>query len=152
MKSNHLLDRARLLARRGRHPRDGDLKMALATISYALFHFIARRFAGSPVGAKANLTPRWGRVYRTMGHGRARGEFACEAARGKGYLLDLAEIFVEPQELRHQADDDPTTSGLTRIEVFQYIWRVAARFAGADRIGPGEWAPIATRVLFKDRA
>ena len=108
--SRELIATARRLAKMSpRRPRQSDLKRAISTAYYALFHAIAGDSADLLVGVGANRADRaWNQAYRAFDHGTAKN--ACGQLRGLGFpstLCDCGAAFVELQQARHSADYDP---------------------------------------------
>lgn len=101
---------ARKLARSSpRRPRQADLKRAVSTAYYALFHAVAKDAADMLVGVGPNRPEKaWTHVYRSLQHGEART--ACEAVRNLDFpaaIIACAEVFVTLQQERHDADYNP---------------------------------------------
>ena len=90
-------------------PRQADLRRAISTAYYALFHALAKDAADLLVGVGPNRPDKaWSHLYRSLQHGDAKA--ACEAARAMNFpaqIKDCASPFVELQRLRHDADYDP---------------------------------------------
>lgn len=94
---------------RGR-PLETDLRRATSTVYYALFHRLAKCCADSVVGRKAAETNRaeWRRVYRALDHVAARRACTDPAiATFPENVRGIAQLFVESQNRRHDADHDP---------------------------------------------
>ena len=95
---------------RGR-PRETNLRRAVSTAYYALFHCLAACCADMLVGGpSANRSrPAWQQAYRALRHGTARQR--CEqstiVARFPSEIQDFADRFVDMQKKRHLADYDP---------------------------------------------
>ena len=152
MITKHLLDQAVLLARRGKRPRDTDLKRAVSTVYYALFHAIAEEGADTLIGVRQRKTTARVRAYRSLDHSKAKREFKkMIQVERKGVVLQLASLFLELQELRHYADYDPRPSELSRIGVFALIKRTGAVVEAFISITPEIWRDIATALLLRDR-
>jgi hypothetical protein len=105
-----LIVAARKLAGTGaRRPRQADLKRAVSTAYYALFHALAKDAADLLVGVGRNRPAHaWSQVYRSLQHGDAKR--ACEAVRNLGFpqtIVACADAFVALQQQRHDADYDP---------------------------------------------
>jgi hypothetical protein len=105
-----LIATARKLARSSpRRPRQADLKRAVSTAYYALFHAVAKDAADMLVGVGPNRPEKaWTHVYRSLQHGEART--ACEAVRNLDFpaaIIACAEVFVTLQQERHDADYNP---------------------------------------------
>jgi uncharacterized protein (UPF0332 family) len=90
-------------------PRQADLKRAVSTAYYALFHAMAKDAADMLVGVGPSRPDKaWMQTYRALQHGDAKN--ACTQARNLGFpatIVACAEAFVTLQEDRHQADYDP---------------------------------------------
>ncbi|MCY4047631.1 MAG: hypothetical protein OXF42_05970 [Candidatus Dadabacteria bacterium] len=112
MTPSSLIDTAdTLLNAHTRRPRQSDLKRAVSTIYYAMFHALCRNSADCLVGtAGADRSgSAWRQIYRAVEHGLARSQ--CEnknvVQRFPGEIQAFAKNFVEIQEKRHEADYDP---------------------------------------------
>jgi hypothetical protein len=92
-----------------RRPRQSDLKRAISTAYYALFHAMAKDAADVLVGVGAARPDNaWTQAYRALQHGEAKN--ACLQVRRLGFpagIVACAEAFVLLQERRHSADYDP---------------------------------------------
>jgi uncharacterized protein (UPF0332 family) len=90
-------------------PRQADLRRAISTAYYALFHALAKDAADLLVGVGPNRPDKaWSHLYRSLQHGDAKA--ACVAVLTMNFpaqIKDCAEIFIELQRLRHDADYDP---------------------------------------------
>ncbi|MCY4184248.1 MAG: hypothetical protein OXC82_02555 [Rhodobacteraceae bacterium] len=116
-----LISTARRLVGKGRgKPRQADLKRALSTTYYALFHALCRNCADCFVGRTSGSRDEkaWEQAYRAVEHGFVRNQFRNKLIRDSfpEEIQDLASIFVELQRKRHQADYVPSYR-LTRSEV-----------------------------------
>jgi uncharacterized protein (UPF0332 family) len=105
-----LIATARKLAKASpQKPRQADLKRAVSTAYYALFHAMAKDAADMLVGVGPRRPGKaWTQTYRALQHGDAKN--ACTLARNLGFpatIVACAEAFVTLQEDRHQADYDP---------------------------------------------
>lgn len=93
-------------------PSEADLRRALSTAYYSLFHFICRECADRLVGCTdaQREKPAWRQAYRAMQHKIARDR--CKKVQGNNSLnfpddiRDFATLFVSMQELRERADYD----------------------------------------------
>ena len=94
-----------------RRPRQSDLRRAVSTTYYALFHQICRNNADLLIGGKsANRSdPAWRQAYRSVNHGHTRK--ACGnrtvMSRFPTEIEDFAYEFVQAQIKRHDADYNP---------------------------------------------
>ena len=100
-----LIETARRLTESGAaQPTQADLRRAVSTAYYALFHCLAGAAADLLTGSERNLE--WHQVYRALEHGKAK-----RACRQQGALRafpteihSFAETFVDLQGARHEAD------------------------------------------------
>lgn len=91
-------------------PKQADLRRAVSTAYYALFHAFARNAADAFVGTSPTRRPNraWAHAYRALDHGLAKS--ACRAVGNMSFpadLTDCADAFGHLQELRHEADYNP---------------------------------------------
>ena len=109
-------------------PRQADLKRAISTAYYALFHAIAKDAANLLVGVgAARPQEAWVQVYRALQHGAAKT--ACEGVRNLNFptaMKRCADAFVTLQQKRHDADYDPTRRGLRTDAVAAIVMAEAA--------------------------
>lgn len=120
---DHLLDQAdRLLASTGSGPpRQADLRRAISSAYYALFHAILAAAADDIVGRRQQADSRYALLYRSVDHRSLRqtcqqllqkvvspkyARYAPSAGFGDD-LIALANAVVELQEKRILADYDP---------------------------------------------
>lgn len=124
MKPDDLLKTALVLALldKGR-PRQSNLKRALSTIYYAMFHALCQNCADSLVGKTgANRSQRaWQQAYRSINHGYAKKQCRRnELSLFPVGIRNFATKFVILQDKRHQADYDPffrLTRNNVRIDI-----------------------------------
>ena len=123
MKGLDLIAQANRLARATKlRPRQVDTNRAMSTAYYALFHTLARLCADTIVGTgKTRSGKAWLQIYRALAHGHAKN--ACAQTRNKNFppeILRFASAFVEQQQIRHDADYDPSKT-FKRFEVLSMI-------------------------------
>ncbi|MBI1779272.1 MAG: hypothetical protein HYR63_28400 [Proteobacteria bacterium] len=91
-------------------PKQADLKRAVSTAYYAVFHAMARDAADLLLGVGQDRPDKaWAQTYRALEHGFAKN--ACGQVRGLGFPPDIcscADAFVSLQQARHDADYDPS--------------------------------------------
>lgn len=119
----HLLEQAdRLIAPiGGGAPRQADLRRAISTAYYGIFHAVVTSAADDLVGRTHRETPRYALVYRSVAHRGLRGlcediikptlpaKYRKHEPRG-GFgseITALATAVVDLHEKRHSADYDP---------------------------------------------
>ena len=91
-------------------PKQSDLRRAVSTAYYALFHCLARCCADTFAGKSRALrrAPAWRQAYRALEHGHARAQCTQPSIRTfPPEIRNFAESFTDLQEKRHLADYDP---------------------------------------------
>ena len=136
--------------RRGR-PLETDLRRAISTAYYALFHCLASCCADTIVGGAGSNRSRaaWNQAYRALEHGLTRRRCVNRSGIAR-FPLDIqkfAEIFVLMQAMRHLADYDPDANDdpdliLSRSYILQLIDNAE------DAIRRFNQVPIADRRAF----
>lgn len=148
---DHLLDQAdRLLTPPGGGaPRQADLRRAISTAYYALFHAVLTAVADDIVGSTQRTSPRYASLYRSIDHRSLRT--TCQQVLQKepapkykphvpadGFgddLNSLANAVVELKDKREAADYDPVyrvtaTDALLAVDTAR---KALARFRTAGR-------------------
>ena len=123
-------------------PRQAELRRAISTAYYALFHTLGNSCADSLVGGRSSTRTRqaWRQAYRALDHRRVKQQ--CTERRPKRVLRrfpqeiqDFADQLVKMQRLRHLADYDPfehfARSGVS--QVIEETKAAIAEFRQADR-------------------
>lgn len=155
MRSDDLLSVADdLVSTTSRKPRQTNLRRAVSTAYYAMFHCLARCCADTLIGSRSadRSRPAWRQVYRALEHGFAKNSCKNQTIMKKfpKDIEDFANTFVSLQRKRHSADYDPF-SQFTKLEVKSDI------SATRDTIERFQSTPIKDRrafaafVLFKSR-
>ena len=148
-----LLETAGYLTRRNQNrPTQADLRRAVSTAYYALFHLFVREATAALV-TDPGLR---GLVPRAFGHTDMRD--ACEPFASGRFrdplrtlvpattppdLVSVAQAFIDLQPARHAADYD-TTAAFNRPDTLAFVRQVGRAFAAWDRV-KGE--PVATVFL-----
>lgn len=114
---------------RGR-PREANLRRAVSTAYYALFHCLATCCADTIAGADRHH-PAWRQTYRALQHGTARNhcQRTAEVAKFPVEIRKFAETFVDMQRERHKADYDPSAR-FSKMVVIQHINEAMEAIAG----------------------
>lgn len=151
--SNELLATARrLIEARPKRPSQSDLKRAISTAYYALFHAIARHGADALIGVgRLRKDGAWLQTYRALDHGPARN--ACEQLRGQGFpphLCECGETFIQLQRAQHAADYDPSrrVSGADALAAITLAETAIAKLDTATR---KDRRALAVQLLLKRR-
>lgn len=105
-------------------PRETNIRRAISTTYYALFHCLATSNANMLVGGPgANRSQSaWRQAYRALQHGTARRRCERQNAIIKfpEAVQDFAERFADMQKKRHGADYDPDAT-FSKSDVVQDI-------------------------------
>lgn len=154
MLADDFLASARKLVRSSRgRPRQSDLRRAVSTAYYALFHALAQDAANLLTGVGANRARKaWSQVYRSLEHGFAKN--ACKQAASLGFppdLRDVADAFIRLQESRHKADYDPDER-LDLVDVLFAIWLAENAIAQLRKAERRDRRAFAVHLLLKKRA
>lgn len=152
--ADDLLATANRLAKASpKKPKQADLKRAVSTAYYALFHTIARDAADLLVGAGANKAGRaWTQTYRALEHGFAKS--ACQQVRNLGFppaIIACADAFVALQEARHNADYDPDHR-VTRAQALNNIAQAKSAVLYLKSAPRKDRKAFAIQLILKKRA
>lgn len=104
--------------------RETNIRRAVSTTYYALFHCLATSNANMLVGGPgaSRSQPAWRQAYRALQHGTARQR--CEhqgiIIKFPDEIQDFAERFADMQKKRHEADYDPDAT-FFKTDVIQDI-------------------------------
>jgi len=107
----------------GGRPREVNLRRAVSTTYYALFHCLADCCANMLAGSvQANRShPAWRQTYRALQHTTARNRCRRDTInRFPADIRNFAKLFVSMQVKRHSADYDPGAKFL-KSDVIQDI-------------------------------
>lgn len=151
MNSPDLIETARGLTRLSpRRPTQANLRRAVSTAYYAVFHCLAGAAADILMGKRRG--EEWHQVYRALEHAGARN--ACRnmgvMRRFPSEVQDFADTFVALQKARQRADY-ALDGRYYKLEVLAEIdaaERAIARLAGA---AVQQRRRFAAHVLFKQR-
>jgi len=135
-------------------PRQANLRRAVSTVYYALFHCLARSCADLLVGGNQTTRsqPAWQQVYRALEHGRAKQNCLDKEALKKfpKPIQDFGNIFVTMQVERHQADYSPNKR-YYKSEVFSYIFEAYDVINGLKCTSVSDRRAFATFVLLEPK-
>ena len=155
---NQLIKTAEYLANRGTRPRQADLKRAISTAYYAMFHALAKNNADKFISRTNNdgrADRAWLQTYRALEHRKAKN--ACERCYREQRLgfpepiRTFASYFVTMQKERYEADYNPA-SRFSRQDVLAKIegTRTAIRKFTNSR-GVKDKQAFAAFILFPHR-
>lgn len=150
----HLLDAAEHLVREGRSgaPRQVNLRRAVSSVYYALFHWLARCAADSLVGAAETGGESWTRVYRALNHRDLRKR--CQQGRipssSPRALRRFGAEIVSMQPARHGADYNPAVR-FTKRDVLAHVQEARGILQDLEHTSFSERRVFAVHVLFRER-
>ena len=131
-------------------PSDDELRRALSTAYYAIFHALALSCANTLIGA--NPTSRrltlWEQTYRTLDHYRAKER--CAAGMIGIFPQDIqtfAAQFVDMQSQRHDADYKPSAQ-FSQAEVLRLVNESNIRITAFEKTSPDDRRAFGVYVLF----
>lgn len=155
MTPSNLIATSRTLADTGRlgRPRQTDLRRAVSTAYYAMFHCLAACCADLLVGgSSADRNERaWVQTYRALDHGAARRRCAAAAIRDfPAAIQQFAAVFLDLQEKRHRADYAPEDN-FPRLIVLKDISAVETAIARLQQVPAKERRAFAVYLLLSAR-
>ena len=151
---NEILDTCRKLAPRSTDPppTPADLRRAISTAFYAVFHTLAASnaelIAGQPQSTISAYA--WERVYRRLDHGRARNNLRAVLNLLSPPGAFFARTFIESQDLRQEADYDPNFS-ITRTRTRNIITQAETAIKDFARLTQEERRLLAAQSMFDRR-
>ena len=132
-------------------PLETDLRRAVSTAYYALFHCLAASCAATLVGGiGSNRNERaWTRTCRALEHGvvRRRCLRQQDIASFPGAIQDFAKAFVELQGRRHMADYAPEAP-FSKSDVTRAINLAESVIADFSAVNLADRRAFAVRILF----
>jgi uncharacterized protein (UPF0332 family) len=135
-------------------PRQAHLRRAVSTAYYAMFHTLAQCCADLLIGGPGSKRskPAWSQVYRALEHGFAKS--ACSnkmiLAKFPQEIQDFANMFVQMQIKRHDADYNPTIK-VFKSAILTDISIVNAAIKDFDTAPLEDRRAFAALVMFKQR-
>ena len=139
---------------KARKPRQSNLRRAVSTAYYAMFHCLASCCADTLVGSQGadRSKPAWRQVYRALEHGFAKNSCRNQSIVKKfpKEIEDFANAFVALQEKRHSADYDPLSS-FSKLEVISDIAATRQTIKSFRSVHIKDRRAFAAFVLFKTR-
>ena len=156
MRPLDLVETSKDLARvsRGR-PREANLRRAVSTAYYAMFHCLAESCANLLVGGSGSdrSQPAWNQAYRALDHRPARDRCTRRnvISRFPNEIQNFAHLFVEMQAKRHSADYNPDAT-FTLPDVIQDIESVEDAIMRFNHAPRKDRRAFAVYVLFQRRS
>ena len=163
---SELLAAARLLldGEGGNPPTDAQLRRAVSTAYYAVFHCILRAAADRFMGRGEAASAGYALLYRSFDHRHMKT--VCGALRASTLrerfrrhlrrasvseeVQDFAGIFEELQDARHTADHDPVAS-LVTSDVVALIQAAVVAMDTFDRVAPDEKSDVLALLMVRAR-
>lgn len=159
MKPLDLIETARGLTELSpRRPVQANLRRAVSTAYYAMFHCLASSAANLLIGRRGNRSSArhqaaWHQVYRALEHGMARNacqhkqvleEFPLE-------IRDFAQSFVDLQQARQRADYSLDGDDYYKSDVFAEIDAAELAVRQFEQADVEARRSFAAHLLFKRR-
>lgn len=138
-----------------RRPRQSDLKRALSTAYYAMFHALCWNCADCLIGTSQSdrSAPAWRQAYRAVEHKFVKNQCGDKSVIAKfpKEIEDFANQFRTLQEKRHAADYDPfsrfyRTDVETWIDTTEEAIRKFQKTPRKDRRAFAAWTTMRNRT------
>jgi hypothetical protein len=162
----HLIELAIQLRtiRPGRKPRQVDLRRAISTAYYAVFHKVLTAVADEFVGKNARNSSRYRLIYRSIDHKAIRrtceeayrlkpGQKLTKILPPEGFnqqIRNFASDFMRLQELRHEADYDPGQF-VSSVDATFSVYLASSAIAAFESASPDSRKLFLTLILFPPR-
>ena len=140
-------------------PNQEELRRAVSTAYYALFHTLANNCADLIIGQRsaAQTNRAWSQTYRALEHGEVRRKYSNNPGRNilktefPEEIRKFTEHFVAMQVERHKADYDPLEA-FTRSGVQQQILESRTAISGFEQADERDRRAFAAFILFPLRS
>lgn len=135
-------------------PSQSNLRRAVSTAYYAMFHCLAKSCADDFVGGYGSTRSKhaWRQVYRALEHGVSKK--ACIKtdiiSKFPDEIIDFAAGYVSMQSKRHDADYDPNTK-MYKADVLNDVTIVETLITKFQRVSKKDRRAFAAHILFKPR-
>ena len=133
-------------------PTQADMRRAISTAYYALFHTLAASnaelIAGQPHSSISSYA--WERVYRRLDHGRAKNNLrvALDLLSQRG--VNFARAFIDLQDRRQEADYNPNPQ-VVPSDALNIIARAQTAIRDFAQLTQEERRLLAAQSLFDRR-
>lgn len=135
-------------------PRNTDLRRAVNTAYYAMFHCLAHSCADTLIGGlhAGRGTDAWILTYRALNHGSTKAKCRDEESlkQFSTYIREFAVMFARMQGYRHRADYAPD-AGFRKSEAIQRITEAENAIRDFQEESPAERRAFAAYILFRGR-
>ena len=133
-------------------PTEADLRRAISTAYYAVFHTLAASnaelIAGRPQSSMSSQA--WERVYRRLDHGRAQNNLRSILTHLSPNGENFARAFIDLQGFRQDADYDPNFS-ITRVFAINVITQAETAIRDFPQLTEEERRFMAAQSMFDRR-
>lgn len=135
-----------------RPPSQSDMRRAISTAYYALFHTLAASnaelIAGQPQSNMSSYA--WERVYRRLDHGRAQNNLRGVLGQLSPSEENFARTFIDLQDRRQEADYDPNAP-TTQTRTLNIIARADTAIRDFAQLTQEERRLLAAQSMFDRR-
>ena len=133
-------------------PSQADMRRAISTAYYALFHTLAASnaelIAGPPESNMSSYA--WERVYRRLDHGRAQNNLRAAVNLLSQTGENFARTFIDLHDQRQEADYNPNAR-VTRSDTINIIARAQTAIREFAQITQEERRLLAAQSMFDRR-
>ena len=133
-------------------PSQADMRRAISTAYYALFHTLAASnaelIAGQPQSSISSYA--WERVYRRLDHGRAQNNLRAALNLLSQSGANFARAFIDLRDQRREADYNPNPQ-VVRSDAVNIVARAQTAMRDFSQLTQEERRLLATQSLFDRR-
>jgi hypothetical protein len=133
-------------------PSQADMRRAISTAYYAVFHTLAASnaelIAGQPQSSMSSYA--WQRVYRRLDHGRAQTNLRAALNLLSQTGENFARTFIDLQALRQEADYNPNAS-ISRSDTLNIIAQAETAISDFAHLPQEERRLLAAQSMFDRR-
>ena len=133
-------------------PSQADMRRAISTAYYAVFHTLAASnaelIAGQPQSSMSSYA--WQRVYRRLDHGRAQTNLRAALNLLSQTGENFARTFIDLQALRQEADYNPNAS-ISRSDTLNIIAQADTAISDFAHLPQEERRLLAAQSMFDRR-
>ena len=150
MKWMELIDLARETATtpRSDHLHQTKLRLAVATVYYAVYHALARSNADLLIGPSETEgeTPEWNRVHTALGGDSAHELMPADFSRHPEAIRRFVDLFLTSHHQRVLAEEDPATT-FTADQARDWVDRGETAIAEFLTVAPEQRRDFALELL-----
>jgi len=151
MNPGHLLEQAEnlILTQPTGAPRQADLRRAISTAYYGVFHFVMAAAADLVLGKTAPKDDLYARVYRSLNHRELKDRSNDLRAIG-GKIKAFIDAVISLQKDRHDADYSPLYR-VSKSDALAKVTLARSAIVSFRDASEGDQKACLIRLMFKER-